>query len=379
MQSNTRTSRTSTRTIQPPRASRCMLCPSELKIPHLNNSAHQNEDFSFRATDYYTGLIDWDNPRDPIRKLIMPGDEELVEFGSLDVSNEAANTVALGIQHKYRDTALMLVTDQCGGFCRYCFRKRLFSERGRETLHDWRPAVDYIASHPEITDVLMTGGDPLSLPTDTLRQIVEGILSVPHIQTIRIGSKMPAFNPSRIYSDPALATLIAEVVSSGRSLYVMTHFDHPNELTPRAMAAVTALKDAGATCLNQCPVTAGINDDVGALAELLELTTAAGCPQYYLFQCRPTRGNAHFVVPLARSFQLVDEARNRVSGLSRRARFCMSHESGKIEVLGLDEQRLYARFHRAKNPEDSGRMMVFARDETASWLEDLVPWNWQVA
>ncbi|PKQ29935.1 MAG: KamA family radical SAM protein [Actinobacteria bacterium HGW-Actinobacteria-10] len=379
MQKSTFTPRTPTNAVQPPRASRCILHPSETALPNVRLSARLDQEFAFRATDYYTGLIDPADPADPIRKLIMPSDDELIEFGTLDASNEAANTVVPGLQHKYHDTALMLVTDQCAGFCRYCFRKRLFSDRGRETLHDWRPAVDYIAGHPEITDVLMTGGDPLTLPTKTLRAIVEGIMSVPHVQTIRIGSKVPAFNPSRVYADEGLHALIGEVVSSGRSLYVMTHFDHPHELTPRAVAAVSALRDAGATCLNQCPVTAGINDDASVLAELLELTTAAGCPQYYLFQCRPTRGNAHFVVPIERAFQVVDEARSRVSGLSRRARFCMSHEDGKVEVVGMDDERFYARFHRAKSSQDASRMMVFARDPGALWLEDLREWDWQVA
>lgn len=331
------------------------------------------EHFAFRATDYYTGLIDWESVADPIGRLIIPSQQELVDFGSADPSNEAANTVAPGLQHKYADTALMLVTDQCAGFCRYCFRKRLFSERGRETLHDWQPAVEYIRSHPEITDVLLTGGDPLTLPTRVIRRLVEELLTVAHIRTIRIGSKVPAFNPSRITSDASLAALVSDVVATGRSLYVMTHFDHPRELTVRAADAVRALRDAGATCLNQCPVTRGVNDDADVLSALFEATTQAGCPQYYVFQCRPTTGNAHFVVPLVEALSLVDRARARVSGISAQARFCMSHESGKIEIVGVDAGLLYARYHRAKDPRDAGRMLVFVRDDHAEWFEDLVP------
>ena len=304
------------------------------------------ERFAFRANDYYTSLIDWDDPHDPIRKLVVPCDEELVEFGSLDASNEAANTPLAGLQHKYRDTALLLVTDQCACFCRYCFRKRLFLPGSRETHRDCREGLEYIASHPEITDVLLTGGDPLTLSSAFLRGTVEQILAIPHVRTIRIGSKTPAFNPYRITDDPELAQMVRDVVGRGRSFYLMAHFDHPRELTAEALAALAMLRAAGAMCVNQCPLTRGINDDAEVLGDLFQRCTDAGCPQYYVFQCRPTTGAAHFTVPLVRAFGLVDRARESVSGLSRRARFCLSHESGKIEIVGVDERHVYARYHR---------------------------------
>jgi lysine 2,3-aminomutase len=329
--------------------------------------------FAFRATQYYTSLVNWADPDDPIRKLIMPSAEETLEFGSLDASNEAANTVVPGLQHKYRDTALLLVTDQCAGFCRYCFRKRLFTRQERETLRDWQPALDYICRHDEITDVLLSGGDPLTLPTATLRQLVESVLMIPHVRTIRIGSKVPAFDPSRITNDRGLADLVAEVVATGRSLYVMTHFDHPRELTTAARDALATLQGAGAMCLNQCPVTAGVNDTPAVLAELFQACTDAGCPQYYVFQCRPALGNSSFIVPLVGAFEMVEEARDMVSGLSRRARFCLSHESGKVEIVGTDESHIYARYHRAKAASDIGRIVVYHRNEAAYWLDQLVP------
>lgn len=356
-----------------PGAKSSLLKLAAVNAPGDVSLAERLNRFAFRATDYYTGLIDWDDPADPIRKLIIPSNDELADFGSLDASNEASNTVVAGLQHKYADTALLLVTDQCAGFCRYCFRKRLFSDTSRETLRDWRPALAYIREHQEITDVLLTGGDPLTLPTERLEELIDALLQIAHVRTIRIGSKVPAFNPTRIFEDIRLAKLVGSVVAAGRSLYLMTHFDHPRELTERARRAVRVFRNAGAFCLNQCPVTAGINDDAAVLAELFQSCTDAGCPQYYVFQCRPTRGNKGFVVPVTRAFTLVEEARSRVSGLSRRARFCMSDALGKVEIVGVDDARVYARFHRAKATGDAGRMMVFARDDAARWMNELTP------
>ncbi|MBE0477453.1 MAG: KamA family radical SAM protein, partial [Coriobacteriia bacterium] len=135
------------------------------------------------------------------------------------------------------------------------------------------------------------------------------------------------------------------------------------------------LHGLGVMLVNQYPVTAGVNDDPQVLAELFRRCTDAGCPQYYVFQCRPTAGNRPFQIPIVRGFQLVAEARSRLSGLSRRARFCLSHESGKVEVVGIDEDRIYARYHRAKDPADENRMLVLARDDKALWLDDLTSAN----
>ncbi|MGB4442003.1 MAG: KamA family radical SAM protein [Coriobacteriia bacterium] len=329
--------------------------------------------FPFRANDYYLQLIDWDDPDDPIRRLVIPDASELEDFGSLDASDEACNTPLPGLQHKYPDTALLLVTDQCAGFCRYCFRKRLFSPENRETVRDVSAGLDYLRSHHEITDVLLTGGDSLSLPTTRLEEILERISSIAHVQTIRLGSKMLAYNPSRVLSDARLQALMRRTVDSGKALYLMCHFDHPRELTPSAAEGLAVVQRLGVQCVNQSPITAGINDDVDTLASLMQACTHLGCPQYYLFQCRPTVGNAGFAVPITRALSIVSGARARVSGLSRRARYCLSHATGKIEIVGLDDERVYARYHRAKNPADEGRILVYARDDRAVWLDELTP------
>jgi L-lysine 2,3-aminomutase len=194
-----------------------------------------------------------------------------------------------------------------------------------------------------------------------------------HVGTIRIGTKIPAFNPQRIIDDEDLLELIDETVGAGTAVYVMAHFDHPREMTELAQNAIWALQEAGAHLVNQCPLIRGVNDDDFVLTELFETATALGMPQYYLFQGRPTAGNEPFEVPLVEAFQIFDRARRRSSGLSRRVRFAMSHASGKIEVLGVDDRHLYLRYHRAKDPALESKVMVCRRDDEAYWFDQLVP------
>lgn len=327
--------------------------------------------FAFRANDYYLGLVDWDDLDDPIRRLVIPQPGELDEWGDLDACNEAAYTVVHGLQHKYPDTALFLASSNCAAYCRYCFRKRLFMGHNEENAQDPEPALAYVREHPEITDVLLTGGDPLVLDTAVFASILHGFARIEHVRTVRIGSKMPAFHPGRILEDPALIDLLADVAGRETTLYFMAHFDHPRELTSKAREAITAIQGAGVHVLNQCPVVRGVNDGAGVLRDLFALTTGLGMPQYYLFQIRPTAGNEIYGVPLVRSWQLFEAASRSGSGLSRRARLVMSHATGKIEICGLDRHHIYLRYHRAQNPIDEGRIMVARRDDQAVWFDDL--------
>lgn len=329
--------------------------------------------YVFRANDYYLELIDWNDPKDPIRQLIIPRIEELDDWGKLDASNEAAVTVAKGVQHKYRDTALLLCNEVCGAYCRYCFRKRLFMDDNDEVSIDISEGLEYIRRHPEINNVLLTGGDPLLMATRRLRDIFARLREIPHVHIIRIGTKMPAFNPWRVLDDPDLLEAISTYSKDDRRIYVMAHFDHPRELTPDAVRGLEALQKAGAVVVNQCPLIRGINDDPAVLQTMFEKLSYIGAPQYYVFQGRPTAGNAPYEVPIVRGYHIVEEAKRHVSGLAKRARFSMSHETGKIEIVGIDERHIYMRYHRAKRIEDEGRFMVFERDDEAYWLDQLKP------
>ncbi|GAB4253043.1 KamA family radical SAM protein [Deferrisoma sp.] len=326
--------------------------------------------FRFQAPAYYLSRISWRNPTDPLRRIVVPDPRELEGDGSLDPSNEKANRVLPGVQHKYRDTVVVLLTDQCAGLCRYCFRKRLFMQEERECLQDLGTAVRYVAEHPEIRDVLLTGGDPLVLPTARLREAVLAFAAVPHVATIRIGSKTPAYNPLRILKDPGLFALVREVRTRGKALAVMTHFDHPAELGPEARRCVERFLEAGAQVFNQCPLVRGLNDDPEVLAELYQELVGLGATPYYLFQMRPAVGNRAFAVPIVEGWQILHRARRRLSGLARRVRYAMSHASGKIEIVGVDEGAVYARYHRARNPADEDRVLVLPRNDRALWLED---------
>ncbi|MGC9326526.1 MAG: KamA family radical SAM protein [Candidatus Hinthialibacter sp.] len=348
------------------------------QIPQLSPQERESlsrvsEKYAFRANDYYLDLIDWSDPNDPIRNLIIPRPDELDDWGELDASNEAAYTKARGLQHKYRDTALLLCNEVCGSYCRYCFRKRLFMDENKEASIDIQEGLQYIQENPCITNVLLTGGDPLLLSTRRLAMILESLRRIPHVQIIRIGSKMPAFDPWRILDDGELLDVLERASRADKRLYLMMHFDHPRELTEPAVAGIDALLKRGVICCNQCPIIKGVNDDSETLTELFRLLSFAGCPPYYIFQGRPTEGNKPYETPIVRGFQLVREAVQRTSGLGARVRFVMSHATGKIEIAGGDQQYIYLKYHRAHNPEKIGQIMLYHRDDDAYWLDQLKP------
>jgi len=328
--------------------------------------------YKFRANNYYLSLIDWDDPDDPIRQIVIPRAEELEAWGELDASHEIDYTVAPGCQHKYPHVALLLVNEVCGAYCRFCFRKRLFMDGNDEVVNDISPGLDYIRAHPKITNVLLTGGDPLLMSTRKLNHILSRIRDIPHVSIIRIGTKMLAFNPFRVLDDPTLCQAIERHSTRHKRIYLMLHFNHPRELTEEACLAIDRVVKAGAAVVNQTPLIRGVNDSPEVLGELFRRLSFIGVPPYYVFQCRPTAGNKPYDLKLARAFSIFQEARARVGGLAKRARFCMSHTTGKIEVLAMTDDSFFLRYHRAKNPEEESQLMVFPRDDDAYWFDDLV-------
>lgn len=326
--------------------------------------------FAFRANDYYLSLIDWDDPSDPIRRIIVPSPEELDEWGRLDPSDEKTYTVIPGLEHKYNSTALFLVSNVCEGICRYCFRKRVFIHPRSACLKDISAAVNYVKEHEEITNVLLTGGDPLVLTTSRLRDIIRRLRAIEHVEIIRLGTKIPAFNPYRILGDPTLPEMIETYSTKRKRIYVMTHFVHPRELTEPAVEGVNLLQKAGAMIANQTPLIRGVNDDAHVLAELLRKLSFVGAVPYYIFQCRPAVGNRAYTVPVEEGYKIVEQAKSLVSGLAKRARFVMSHATGKIEVAGMTKGRVYFKYHRAADDADSGRFFVVRRNPNAYWLDD---------
>lgn len=329
--------------------------------------------YVFRANDYYLSLIDWDNPNDPIRQLVIPNERELEEWGALDASNEISVTPVPGAQHKYGTTVLLLVNEVCGAYCRYCFRKRLFMNDNDEVSFDITPGLEYIKEHPEVDNVLLTGGDPMILQTPKLEVIFESLRAIDHVKIIRIGTKMPAFNPYRFINDPELIELLKKHSDRDRKIYFMCHFDHPVELTDECREGIRLIQSAGVICVNQNPIIRGISDDPETMSTLWNELSYIGVPQYYIFQGRPTAGNEPYEVPIVESYFKIEEAKKKCSGLAKRLKYVMSHESGKVEIMAVDDSRIYLKYHRSKYSRDEQRVVVCQRDDDAYWLDQLKP------
>jgi len=348
------------------------------RIAQLSDSEKQKlkrvtDKYAFRANDYYLDLIDWNDPKDPIRQLVIPNESELNAWGQLDASNEEAITVRKGVQHKYGSTVLLLVNEVCGAFCRYCFRKRLFMNDNDEVTYDLQEGLDYIREHPEVNNVLLTGGDPMILKTEKLDELFTELRKIDHVRIIRIGSKMPAFNPFRFINDDELMQVFKKHSLPDRRIYLMCHFDHPRELTPESREAIRRVIDTGVICMNQNPIMRGISDDPKVMSDLWSELSYMGVAQYYIFQGRPAAGNEPHEIPIVEAYFKIEEAKRLCSGLAKRVKFAMSHESGKIEVLAVDDRHVYLRYHRAKFKHDEQRMIVCHRNDDAYWLDQLRP------
>lgn len=331
---------------------------------------HVAKKFVFRINDYYLSLIDWSDPDDPLRKLVIPDSSELLEYGRWDASDEDTNYVVKGCQHKYKTTALLIVSEVCGAYCRFCFRKRLFRSDVEEAMSDVREGLDYIERTPEINNVLLTGGDPLTLATNKLRMIIERLRLIEHVKIIRIGSKMLVFNPMRIYEDQELLDLIRQNSTEEKRIYIMAHVNHPREITKEARKCFKALHDAGAIVVNQTPVLKGINDDPAVLGQLLDQLSWAGVTPYYFFVNRPVAGNSGFVLTLEEVYRIVEQAKSRTSGLGKRVKLCMSHTSGKIEILAVENGKAYLKYHQSRNGE-YGEFLILDCPKDATWFDDL--------
>jgi KamA family protein len=283
-----------------------------------------------------------------------------------------------GLEHKYDSTALLLISNACAGICRYCFRKRVFLKDKQDHIKDMSAALNYVSKHREITNVLLTGGDPLMLPTDQLEEIITKLRRINHVKIIRIGTRMPVYNPHRIAEDKKLLDLIKTHSSPRRKIYIMTHFMHPRELTDIATQTCHLLQKAGAVVTNQTPLRKGVNDDPEILAELFAKLSFCGIIPYYTFQCRPASGNKAYTVPIETGYEIIEKAKAKVSGLAKRIRFVMSHSSGKIEIIGKTDTAAFMKYHRAANNRDSGKIMIFKSNPKALWFDDYEEVNYPV-
>ncbi|MBN9217716.1 MAG: KamA family radical SAM protein [Mesorhizobium sp.] len=266
-----------------------------------------------RAPKAYLDLIDWNDPADPIRAQVIPSPEELDEAeGELDdpIGDHAFSPVPR-LTHRHADRVLLFPTYQCAVYCRFCFRKESLTSIGRGyTRAALEPALDYIAAHPEIREVILTGGDPLSLPDAALTEIRARIEAIAHVRLLRIHTRVPVALPSRV--TPGLV----EALQGRLMVTVVTHFNHAREITDATEAACAMLRRAGFVLLNQTVLLKGVNDSVEALEELCrELMYRLGVKPYYLHHGDLARGMAHRRTTIAQGQALVEVLRARLSGI----------------------------------------------------------------
>ena len=328
------------------------------------------ERFPMAISRYYASLIDPNDPDDPIRRMAVPSRTGASLEGQLDTSGEHSNTVRTGIQHKYRQTTLVLVATQCAMYCRYCFRRRLVGMAG-ETVATPEDLVDYLGDHPEITNCLLSGGDAMIQSTDSLARWLNALSELPQLDFIRIGSRTPVTFPARINSDPELLELLKRICAK-KQLYLITHYNHPREFTEEAVKAVRALQSCGLVIKNQTVLLKGVNDSPEVLGTLLRKVTSYGIVQHYIFQCRPVVGATnYFQVPLLEGSRIVNAANAMQSGLGKCADYTMSHPTGKIRILGEKTPgELVFQYKQAKDPARIGDIFVRKLTEEEAWLPE---------
>ena len=323
-----------------------------------------------RISPYYLSLIDWNDPNDPIRKIAVPNFEELNVEGFYDTSGESENTKMPGLQHKYSETALILATNRCAMYCRYCFRKRLVGLPTDELLKRFEDAATYIREHEEINNVLVSGGDPLVLQNDIIESFLESLTDIRHLKFIRFGSRVPVTLPERL-NDPEILRIFRKYSRRDKRVYVVTQFNHPREITPKSINAVNNLLESGVPVNNQTVLLRGVNDNSETLKKLMNDLVGIGVAPYYVFQCRPVKRVKHqFQVPICQGVRIVEQAKANCNGLSKRFKYAMSHKSGKIEILGILGGEIFFKYHEAKNRANLGVMFKLPVDESAGWLDD---------
>jgi lysine 2,3-aminomutase len=262
---------------------------------------------------YYLSLASKTDPECPIRKQCVPDGREAdtVEGDLADPLGEVAHEVAPHLVQRYPDRVLLLVTDRCAVYCRFCTRSRMVGDGGGAvSLEALAPALDYLRSNTAIHDVIISGGDPLALSTARLVRIVAAVRAIPHIGTIRLATRVPVTLPMRITEELLMA------LRPYHPLFVMTHFNHPLEVSERAFKACVQLADAGFPVMNQTVLLRGINDDAHTLERLFRSLVNARVRPYYLLQTDPVQGTGHLRTPLRQGLDIMGQLQGRVSGIA---------------------------------------------------------------
>lgn len=268
--------------------------------------------FHVAMTPYYMTLVDAHDPTCPVRRQAIPQVGELINysFEREDPLAEEAHMPTPGITHRYPDRVLFYVTHNCPVYCRHCTRKR---KVGNPTTTASRTQIEsglsYIRQTKSVRDIIISGGDPLTLSDERLGFILDELCAIPHVEVIRLGTRNPVTLPQRITPE------LCEVLRRARPVYMHTHFNHPKELTCEARRALLMLLDAGCVLGNQMVLLAGINDDPEVVMELNRKLLASGCRPYYMLQCDMAQGITHFRTPLSVGLKIMDHLRGRIGGM----------------------------------------------------------------
>jgi lysine 2,3-aminomutase len=269
-----------------------------------------NEIYPMKVNSYYMGLID--HVDDPIWKQCIPSIEELKDqTGEEDPLAEERDSPAPLITHRYPDRVLFLISDTCEMYCRFCTRKRkVGTEHLQVTYEKMEKAIAYIAAHPEVRDVILSGGDALCISNERLEYVLSRVRAIEHVEIIRLGTRVPCTNPSRITPE------LCDMLKKYHPLYMNIHFENPQEITPEARRAVAMLADAGIPLGNQNVLLKGINDDVPTMAKLYKELLKMRVKPYYLFQADYVKGTNHFRTPVKTGLDIIYGIRGWVSGLA---------------------------------------------------------------
>lgn len=287
--------------------------------------------FRVDVTPYLASLMDPDDPNCPIRRQFIPTEKELVPFdaGMADSLGEDAHSPVPGLVHRYPDRVLMLVTTQCAAYCRFCTRSRMVGDTHiMFNTATYERQLEYIAATPEIRDVLISGGDPLTLPQALLERLLRGLREIPHVEIIRIGSRLPVVLPQRITPE------LVEMLGQYHPLWMNIHFNHPKEITPEVELALKRLANAGIPLGSQTVLLAGINDCPNVIKALTHKLVKNRVRPYYLYQCDLVQGAGHFRTPVSKGIEIMESLRGHTSGYAIPTYVIDAPEGGgKVPIL----------------------------------------------
>lgn len=272
-----------------------------------------SEEYPFATTPYYLSLVkDKHNKKDPIRLQIVPSPLEIDDEAQKNSHPNALNEESFikGLTHRYEDRVLISVTSYCGVYCRHCMRKRIFKYGTYATPKELLDTYfEYIKNHKNVKDVLISGGDPLTLDNERLKYILDNLSSINHLEVIRIGSRVPVTLPQRLYDEELL-----KILSYYDKLWINTHFNHPNEITEDAKKGILNLLKSGIPVNNQAVLLKDINDDKDIILELMRKLLSIKVKPQYLFHCDPITGAIHFRTSIEKGLEIMDYLRGKLSG-----------------------------------------------------------------